>query len=140
MIPLEQAAENLLSDFEYFDNWEDRYSYIIDLGDKLPDFPEQQKIESHRVQGCVSQVWLNHHDDNGKIYFAATSDSRIVCGLIAILLAIYNGRNASEILNHDSTVFFDRLGFRQHLSPSRSNGFAAMVAKIKNIAGQTAAA
>jgi cysteine desulfuration protein SufE len=125
----------LVEDFELFEDWEDRYRYIVDLGKKLPAMPEEEKTEDNKVRGCMSQVWLtcqpNDEDTPVTLSFRADSDAFIVKGLIAILLELYSGRTPQEISDLDATEALTRLGLESHLSPNRRNGFVAMVGRIK---------
>jgi len=124
----EQAA--IAEEFSFFSDWTERYQYLIDLGRKLPPFPEEQKTEAHKVQGCQSQVWLVAEGDRARLRFRAISDSAIVSGLIALLLRVYSGRPAQEILDTQPR-FVEAIGLAKHLSPTRSNGLAAMLGVIK---------
>jgi len=124
----EQAA--IAEEFSFFSDWTERYQYLIDLGRKLPPFPEEQKTEAHKVQGCQSQVWLVAEGDRARLQFRAISDSAIVSGLIALLLRVYSGRPAQEILDTQPR-FVEAIGLAKHLSPTRSNGLAAMLGVIK---------
>jgi cysteine desulfuration protein SufE len=131
---MQTSLETIISDFELLDEWEDRYRYIIDLGRELEALPREALIEANKVQGCVSQVWLQTHVDVGDdpvIEFKGTSDAHIVRGLVALVLTIYSGKRASEILATDALVILGALGLDQHLSPQRSNGLKAMVQRIK---------
>jgi cysteine desulfuration protein SufE len=131
------TIEELVDDFEFLGDWEDRYRYIIELGDELDPMPSEWKTEQHRVQGCVSNVWLVMEvepGDDSAIRFHADSDSQIVRGLVAILVMLCSGRNAQEILAMDIEGVFDRLDLRKHLSRSRSNGFNSMIQRIKRLA------
>ena len=128
-----ELAEN----FEFLGDWEERYRYIIDLGRELEPLPEEYKVEDYRVQGCVSKVWLVGRadpTDPERITFIADSDAHIVKGLIAIALLLYSGKTAGEILDVDAREVLKRLDLGEHLSPSRSNGFYAMIRKIRAIA------
>ena len=118
--------ENLIDNFEFLESWEDKYRYIIELGEKLTPLPEQWK-----VQGCQSQVWLLPQKQNGLLYFTGDSDAMIVKGLIAIVLIIYNNKSPSEIKAVEVEDIFAKLGLSEHLSPSRRNGLLAMTNKIK---------
>ncbi len=126
------TIEDLLENFEFLDSWEDKYKYIIELGEKLETLPETFYTQEWKVKGCQSQVWLvpQKHSD-GKISFQGDSDAMIVKGLIAIVLMIYNNKTSSEIDNIDITDIFISLGLKEHLSPSRRNGLESMVEKIK---------
>jgi len=131
------TLESILADFELLDDWEDRYRYLIELGRGLPPLPEAARTEANQVRGCASQVWLATDGDGAapgiapRLRFRGDSDAHIVRGLIAILFAIYSGRRADEILLIDARNSFRRLGLGEHLTPQRSNGFAAMVERIR---------
>lgn len=125
---LAQAA--IADEFGCFSDWTERYQYLIDLGRKLPEFPEALRSEETRVHGCQSQVWLAASGDAGLVELRAISDSSIVSGLIALLLRVYSGRSAAEILETQPT-FIEAIGLSKHLSPTRSNGLAAMLATIR---------
>jgi cysteine desulfuration protein SufE len=116
-----------------FDDWMDRYQYIIELGRKLPPFPANWANDSHRVPGCQSQVWMEATTRDGKMYFAGASDAAIVSGLIALLLRVYSGRTPAEIAATDP-VFLKELGLLEALSTNRGNGIAAMARKVRDIA------
>ena len=125
------AAQQAIADeFAFFGDWTERYQYLIDLGRKLPPFPEALKTEESKVQGCQSQVWLVAEGDRERMTFRAVSDSAIVSGLIALLLRVYSGRSAREILDTQPR-FVEAIGLAKHLSPTRSNGLAAMLGVIK---------
>lgn len=130
MSDIAQAQQELIDEFSLFDNWMDRYQYIIDLGRRLPEFPEQWRTEAHRLHGCQSQVWLKSQRQDGRLHFAAISDSAIVSGLIALLMRVYNDREPDEILATPPD-FIAAVGLNEHLSPTRSNGLSAMIAAIK---------
>lgn len=124
-----EAQQELLEEFEMFDNWMDRYQYIIDLGKALPDFPEEWKTADYKIDGCQSQVWIRPEVRGDQIHLDAISDAAIVSGLIAILVRIYSDRSAEEILNTPPD-FLKELGLDKHLSPTRSNGLHAMLERI----------
>ena len=129
--------ERLIETFAEIDDWEERYSIIIDLGNKLPPMPDEQKIEENKVHGCLSQVWMISHtsEDNPPRYtFSMDSDAHIVKGLIAILQIVFSGKTAEDIRNISIDDVFKQLGLEQHLSPNRRNGFYSMVQKIKELA------
>jgi len=129
--PTAEAAQATIADeFAFFGDWTERYQYLIDLGRKLPPFPESLKTDAYKVTGCQSQVWLVPSGDAKRLEFQATSDSAIVSGLIALLLRVYSGRPASEILATEPK-YIEAIGLAKHLSPTRSNGLAAMLAAIK---------
>jgi len=129
-VDIAQAQVDLINDFQLFDNWLDRYEYLIDLGRKLPEFPSDWKTEEYKLHGCQSQVWLKALEANGKLTFHAISDSAIVSGLIAVLIRVYSDRNADEILATPPD-FIDAIGLHEHLSPTRSNGLHAMIDAIR---------
>jgi cysteine desulfuration protein SufE len=124
-----EAQAELIDEFRLFDNWLDRYEYLIDLGRKLPEFPAESKIEAYRLHGCQSQVWLTAEETDGLLTFQAISDSAIVSGLIAVLMRIYNHRSPAEIIATQPD-FIDAIGLHEHLSPTRSNGLHAMIDAI----------
>lgn len=130
------SIDEIIGNFELLDEWDDRYRYIIELGRSLPDLPESARTESNKVQGCASQVWLETEvksDGAGApvLTFVGDSDAHIVKGLIAILLALYSGQTAKEILSRDAVALFHKLGLGEHLTPQRSNGFRSMVERIR---------
>ena len=125
------AQQQIAEEFAFFGDWTERYQYLIDLGKQLPPFPEDAKTEANRVHGCQSMVWLIHHGDAANLQFEAISDSAIVSGLIALVLRVYSGRPATEIVATEPQ-FIEQIGLAKHLSPTRSNGLAAMLASIKS--------
>jgi len=141
--PLGQTVtlDDVLDDFEFLDDWEERYAYIIDLGKQLSSFPEDQRVEENYVHGCQSQVWLIHHldEDSGKLFLLIDSDALIVRGLAAIILVALNARTPRELLATDIDELFERLDLFRHISPTRGNGLRAMVTKIRDIAATEAA-
>lgn len=126
----------IVETFELFDDWEDRYAYIIDLGKKLPAFPEDDRVEKNKIHGCQSQVWLSHYFDEtqDKLYFLIDSDALIVKGLAAVVLAMLNAKNPAETLQVDVQGIFQELDLIRHISPTRGNGLESMVAKLRGIA------
>ncbi len=130
-----RSIDDLVEDFELFEDWEERYRYIVDLGKKLPPMPEDEKIEDNKVRGCMSQVWMTSQVDDSTepstLSCRADSDDFLVQGLSAILLELYSGRTPQEITELDATEALTRLGLESHLSPNRRNGFVAMVGRIK---------
>jgi len=126
----QDAQQAIADEFAFFSDWTERYQYLIDLGRKLPPFPESNKTEANKVQGCQSQVWLLASGDRDRLAFRAISDSAIVSGLIALLLRVYSGRPAQEILATEPR-FVEAIGLAKHLSPTRSNGLAAMLQTVK---------
>lgn len=129
------AQDELIADFEMFEDWMDRYQYLIDLGRRLPDFPEQQKTDENRIRGCQSQVWFVAHSEDGRLHFNAISDAAIVSGLIALLLRLYSGRTPQDILDTEPD-FVAALELESHLSPTRSNGLSSMLAAIRRFAAE----
>jgi cysteine desulfuration protein SufE len=131
------AIGAIMDDFALLDDWEDRYRYVIELGRQLPPLPPSDKNDAHKVRGCASQVWLTSavgaalEPSARPMTFAGESDSHIVQGLIAILLALTNGKTAGELTTMDLQAAFAKLGLQDHLTPQRSNGLAAMVSRIK---------
>jgi cysteine desulfuration protein SufE len=128
--------DEIIENFSYLDQWDDRYRYVIELGRTLAPFPEPARTDANKVQGCASQVWLTTDvEPDGTagpvLRFSGDSDAHIVRGLIAILLALYSGKPAQEILSIDALALFDRLGLREHLTPQRSNGLKSMVGRIR---------
>ena len=128
--------DEIIENFEFLDDWEDRYRYVIELGKMLPAYPEAERTDANKVQGCVSQVWLATHVDREsdgpvRLTFEGDSDAHIVRGLVAILLMLYNGLSAQEILKADIEALFNRIGLRDHLTPQRSNGLSSMVQRVR---------
>ncbi|RYG64754.1 SufE family protein [bacterium] len=138
----QDQAEEIVDAFEMFDNWEDRYRFLIDMGKKLPPLPEDAKNEENRVHGCQSNVWMiaeaTEEGGNTKIEFIADSDSTIVRGLVAILRMVYSGQTPRDILEFDIDGLMTKLGLDQHLSLGRRNGLAGMVTRVKTLATQLA--
>ena len=139
LFPMESTAAEaqraIAEEFAFFSDWSERYQYLIDLGRKLPDFPEQWKSEEHRLQGCQSMVWIVPSGDAAKLDFTAISDSAIVSGLVFLALRVYSGRPAAEIVATEPD-YIASIGLAKHLSPTRSNGLAALLAFIRNTAQQ----
>lgn len=133
MTEVEQAGRELIEEFQFFDNWMDRYQYLIDLGRKLPPFPQEWRTEQYRLHGCQSQVWLKTERRGDRLHFQAISDSAIVSGLIALLVRVYDGRRVSEI-TPATPAFVRAIGLDEHLSPTRSNGLRAMLQAIQRAA------
>jgi len=127
------AIAAVAEDLDLFDDWMERYQFIIEMGRKLPPFPENWADDAHRVPGCQSRVWMEAIQRDGKLFFAGTSDAAIVSGLIALLLRVYSGRSAEEILATDP-VFLKDLGLLEALSTNRGNGIAAMARKVREVA------
>jgi len=129
------TIDDIIDNFALLDQWDDRYRYVIELGRTLAPLPDNARNETNKVQGCASQVWLattvQQDGQAGPVLtFVGDSDAHIVRGLIAILLALYSGKHARDILAADAIALFNRLGLREHLTPQRSNGFRSMVERI----------
>jgi cysteine desulfuration protein SufE len=127
------AQDELIADFELFEDWMDRYQYLIDLGRRLPEFPEELRTEENRIRGCQSQVWFVADKKDGRLEFRAISDAAIVSGLIALLLRLYSGRYPQDILDTPPD-FVTALQLESHLSPTRSNGLSSMLQAIRRFA------
>lgn len=128
------TANDIIDTVGFFDSWEDRYKYIIDLGKELPPMDVTKKDEVHLVRGCQSQVWIDSEIINGALWFEADSDAFIVKGLLGVVLAAYNGRSPQDIRNFDIENYFEQLGLLKHLSPTRGNGLRSMVKRIQAMA------
>jgi cysteine desulfuration protein SufE len=129
--------DDIIDNFSLLDEWDDRYRYLIELGRELPPLAPEAHTDANKVQGCASQVWLDTDvRPNGAggpvLTFVGDSDAHIVRGLIAILFALYSGRNAKDILTADAVALFEKLGLREHLTPQRSNGFRSMVDRVRS--------
>lgn len=139
------TLDAIQSDFEFLEDWEDRYRYVIELGRALPAFPDALRTDANKVRGCASQVWLatgiqTTADGRLGMRMQGTSDAMIVQGLIAVLFAIYDGKSLDDILATDAQAVFAKLGLKEHLTPQRSNGLAAMVERIRSDARRLSAA
>ena len=132
------TADDIVDTLGFFDGWEDRYKYIIDLGKELPPMDDAHKIEGNRVKGCQSQVWLVCDERDGKMYFSADSDAFIVKGLLAVVLAAYSGKSPQAVTDFDIEGYFDELNLISHLSATRGNGLRAMVQQIQALAAARA--
>jgi cysteine desulfuration protein SufE len=132
------AQQEIIEEFGLFDDWMDRYQYLIDLGRRLPEFPEELRTDEHRIRGCQSQVWFVPEKRDGRLYFQAISDAAIVSGLIALLLRLYSGREPQDILATPPD-FVEALELQSHLSPTRSNGLSSMLKAIRGFAAEAAA-
>jgi cysteine desulfuration protein SufE len=135
MNEVQQAQSELIEEFQFFDDWMDRYQYIIDLGRRLPAFPETEKTDANKIRGCQSQVWFLAEMNGDRLHLQAISDAAIVSGLIAVLLRIYNDRKPEDILETPAD-FVSALKLEQHLSPTRSNGLASMLQAIHAFAAE----
>lgn len=122
--------QDIIDQLGFFDDWEQRYAFIIDLGKQLADFDAAERIDEHLVRGCQSQVWLTSEQRDGHFHFCADSDASIVRGLLVIILAAYQDKTASEIQAYDIENYFEQIDLLNHLSPTRGNGLRAMVERI----------
>ena len=121
----------MIDDFQFLDDWEDRYMHVIDMGKSLPELTYEERNETNKVRGCASQVWLITEKTGDRFTFRGDSDAHIVKGLVAIVIEIYSGRIASEILSLDAKTILEQLGLSEHLSTQRANGLASMIERIR---------
>jgi cysteine desulfuration protein SufE len=128
------SSKEIIEDMAFFDDWEQRYQYIIDLGKSIPPIDESQKTNENLVRGCQSNVWLINAEQDGKLQFQVASDAVIVNGLLAMVLAVFNDKSLDQILNFDIDNYFKELDLVRHITPARGNGLNAIVAKIQAIA------
>lgn len=134
MSTINETQDEIIEEFEGLTDWMDRYAYIIDLGNTLPEYPESDKTPANLIEGCQSRVWIDAKlDAEGRIDFRADSDALIVKGIVALLMRVLDHRTPDEILDAD-LYFIDRIGLSEHLSPTRSNGLVAMVRQIRDYA------
>lgn len=133
MSTLLEIEKEILSDFELFDTWEEKYHYIIELGQKLGPLDDKYKIEEYKIKGCQSSVWLNGEERDGKLFFSADSDSTFVKGEIALLMMVLSGQTPEDVLEA-KLEFIDALGLRQHIAVTRANGLASMIKQMKTYA------
>ena len=127
---ISETESEIISDFSLFDSWEEKYHYIIELGQKLPVLNEKYKLEENKIKGCQSSVWLNAFEKDGKIIFEADSDSTFVKGEIALLIKVLSEQNPEDIVNAE-LKFIDAIGLRQHVAVTRANGLASMIKQMK---------
>ena len=130
---LQEAENEVVDTFSMYDEWLDKYEYLIDLGKNLEAYPEECKTEDKLIKGCQSRVWLDYKVQDGKIYFKADSDAIITKGIISLLISVYSGRTPEEIASSDFG-FIGKIGLKENLSPTRANGLASMIATIKAVA------
>ena len=133
-----EAFEEIAADFEFLEDWEDRYRYVIDRGKAMEPLDDALKVPATKVDGCASQVWLHPRVDGGRFSFDGDSDAMIVRGLIAVLRALYNGLPVSDVPKVDAHAEMARLGLDQHLSSQRSNGLRSMIERIRHVAAEIA--
>lgn len=126
-----ENIQDMIDDFQFLDDWEDRYMHVIDMGKSLPPLPDSDRTEINKVKGCASQVWLVSAQDGDKLRFSGDSDAHIVKGLVAIVLQVFSNRTRSEILALDANDILSKLGLAEHLSAQRANGLASMIGRIK---------
>ncbi len=128
---MDQTQEQIIADFALFDDWMDKYNYLIELGNTLPEIASEHRTERYALSGCQSRVWLAaRQDDQGRVWFTADSDAIITKGIISLFIKVLNGRTPREILDTD-LYFIDRIGLRENLSPTRANGLVAMVRQMR---------
>jgi len=133
MISLEEAKKAVIDDFSMYDEWLDKYEYLIDLGKNLDAYPEEEKTEDKLIKGCQSRVWLNSKIEDGRLFFQADSDAIITKGIISLLIGVYSGRTPEEIAG-DDFCFINEIGLKENLSPTRANGLVSMIETIKALA------
>ena len=136
-LKIDTSLDEIIENFSFLDDWEDRYGYLIELGNSLKPMDEADMIDANKVQGCVSQVWLTSAVHDQRLEFNGMSDAHIVRGLVAIALSIFSGKSPSEILETDEQDVFRQIGLAEHLTPQRSNGLKSLVSRIKSIAQQS---
>lgn len=132
---IKEVENQIVEEFSMFDEWLDKYEYIIELGKSLSEYQEDKKTDEHLIKGCQSRVWLDYKIEGGKIFFSADSDAIITKGIISLLIKIYSGRTASEILSSDFSVV-EKIGLKENLSPTRANGLVSMIARIRQVASE----
>lgn len=130
---LQEAEAAVIDEFSMYDEWLDKYEYLIELGKNLKDYPESAKTDDRLINGCQSRVWLDYSVQDGKIFFRADSDAIITKGIISLLIGIYSGREASEIASSDFSVV-EKIGLKENLSPTRANGLVSMIERIRQVA------
>lgn len=133
MKTLKEVQADIIEEFSMYDDWLDKYQYLIELGNSLEEFPAELKTDDRLIKGCQSRVWLDAKVEDGKIVFSADSDAIITKGIISLLISVYSGRTAEEIAGDDFS-FVEKLGLKENLSPTRANGLVSMIATIRNIA------
>ena len=133
MKSLQEVENEIVENFSLYDEWLDKYEYLIDLGKNLEPYPEENKTEDRLIKGCQSRVWLDARMEEGKLYFSADSDAIITKGIISLLISVYSGRTPQEIAGSDFS-FISRIGLKENLSPTRANGLVSMIETIKKTA------
>ena len=134
---LKEKQQEIIDDFSMYEEWLDKYEYLIDLGKNLEPYPEDARTEDRLIKGCQSRVWLDAKMEDGTLVFRADSDAIITKGIISLLISVYSGRTPQEIASSDFS-FIDRIGLRENLSPTRANGLASMIETIREIAKENA--
>ncbi len=135
---LKEAEDEVVDSFSMYDEWLDKYEYLIDLGKNLAPYPDSSKTDDRLIKGCQSRVWLDYQMKDGKLWFTADSDAIITKGIISLLVSIYSGRTPEEIASSDFG-FIEKIGLKENLSPTRANGLASMIATIKAVALENSA-
>lgn len=130
------SIEDLIDTLSFFDNWEDRYRYIIELGKQITPQNDDFKLDERLIKGCQSQVWMDCQKDGDRLFFIVDSDAHIVKGLLGVVLIAYNGKTSAEVLDFDIEAYFSQLDLIKHLSPTRGNGLRSMVKRIQAFAAQ----
>ena len=130
---LQEAENAVIGEFSMYDEWLDKYEYLIELGKNLGEYPQSEKTDDKLIKGCQSRVWLDYYIQDGKVFFQADSDAIITKGIISLLISIYSGRTPSEIASSDFSVV-EKIGLKENLSPTRANGLVSMIAKIRQVA------
>ncbi|MBO5562439.1 MAG: SufE family protein [Bacteroidales bacterium] len=130
---LEEKKQDVIEEFSMYDEWLDKYEYLIELGKNLDSYDENARTEEHLIKGCQSRVWLDWRLEDGRLYFTADSDAIITKGIISLLIGVYSGRTPREIADDDFS-FIDRIGLKENLSPTRANGLVSMIRTIRQIA------
>ncbi|MBQ5943506.1 MAG: SufE family protein [Bacteroidales bacterium] len=132
---LEEAKNQVIEDFSLYDEWLDKYEYLIELGKNLDSYPQEARTDDRLIKGCQSRVWLDWQLKEGKIWFAADSDAIITKGIISLLISVYSGRTPQEIAA-DDFGFIEQIGLKENLSPTRANGLVSMIGTIKRVAAE----
>ena len=130
---LQEAENAVIEEFSIYDEWLDKYEYLIELGKNLSEYPQSAKTDDKLIKGCQSRVWLDYYVQDGKVFFQADSDAIITKGIISLLISIYSGRTPSEIASSDFSVV-EKIGLKENLSPTRANGLVSMIANIRQVA------
>lgn len=135
MKSLQDAEQDIIEEFAVFDEWLDKYEYIIELGRNLQDYPDELKTDDRLIKGCQSRVWLDYRIEDGRVYFSADSDAIITKGIISMLINLYSGRTPEEIISSDFSVV-EKIGLKENLSPTRANGLVSMIETIRTVAAK----